>query len=383
MDYKKTMEYLSILLDMEKNIYIQEKTIENLYAERNSLGIKNRIELPIPESASTDYFDYMVTTGFVFWIIGLIIIIIAKWKDFWESSGIFAIIIVPIIAGIIALFIGLAGALIIGPFVAAHYKSKEQNNLDAQYKYQLDEYNKLCDAEEKRIKNENVIRAKIQQEITILENKYNDAEKEHNELMESLNSAYSNRQLQMIKESEEIQHDLDKIRATRAAAIKAQTKEKEIKEQLSFYCLNPTENEINDIIRLERIKPDLHNPRVLSMLIWSTFFQKPMTALCNNILGTSVVTGIYKITNQKDNCCYIGQAIDVAKRWKEHAKCGLDIDTPAGNKLYKAMKKDGIWNFSWELLETCPKDQLNEKERFYIELYQSKEYGYNSSAGNK
>ena len=27
MDYKKTMEYLSILLDMEKNIYIQEKTI--------------------------------------------------------------------------------------------------------------------------------------------------------------------------------------------------------------------------------------------------------------------------------------------------------------------------------------------------------------------
>ena len=47
MDYKKTMEYLSILLDMEKNIYIQEKTIENLYAERNSLGIKNRIELPI------------------------------------------------------------------------------------------------------------------------------------------------------------------------------------------------------------------------------------------------------------------------------------------------------------------------------------------------
>ena len=177
MDYKKTMEYLSILLDMEKNIYIQEKTIENLYAERNSLGIKNRIELPIPESASTDYFDYMVTTGFVFWIIGLIIIIIAKWKDFWESSGIFAIIIVPIIAGIIALFIGLAGALIIGPFVAAHYKSKEQNNLDAQYKYQLDEYNKLCDAEEKRIKNENVIRAKIQQEITILENKYNESKK--------------------------------------------------------------------------------------------------------------------------------------------------------------------------------------------------------------
>ena len=264
------------------------------------------------------------------------------------------------------------------------YAEEERNKVS---KALADEKEKLKNAQEQinnMINNQKKLSDEaFQNYYSILENKYNDAEKEHNELMESLNSAYANRQLQMIKESEEIQHDLDKIRATRAAAIKAQTKEKEIKEQLSFYCLNLTENEIDDIIKLERIKPDLHNPRVLSMLIWSTFFQKPMTALCNNILGTSVVTGIYKITNQKDNCCYIGKSIDVAKRWKEHAKCGLDIDTPAGNKLYKAMKKDGIWNFSWELLETCPKDQLNEKERFYIELYQSKEYGYNSSAGNK
>ena len=228
-----------------------------------------------------------------------------------------------------------------------------------------------------------IIQEAFQNYYSILENKYNNAEKEHNELMENLNSAYSNRQLQMIKESEEIQHDLDKIRATRAAAIKAQTKEKEIKEQLSFYSLNPTENEINDIIRLERIKPDLHNPRVLSMLIWSTFFQKPMTTLCNNILGTSVVTGIYKITNQKDNRCYIGQAVDVAKRWKEHAKCGLDIDTPAGNKLYAAMKEYGLDAFSWELLEECKSELLNEKERKYIELYDSVNYGYNSEKGNK
>ena len=81
--------------------------------------------------------------------------------------------------------------------------------------------------------------------------------------------------------------------------------------------------------------------------------------------------------------CYIGQAVDVANRWKQHAKCGLGIDTPIGNKLYASMQKDNIWNFSWELLEECSKDQLDEKEKFYIELYQAYEYGYNSTKGNK
>ena len=85
------------------------------------------------------------------------------------------------------------------------------------------------------------------------------------------------------------------------------------------------------------------------MLVWQTFFRAPMTQLCNNVIGTAEKTGIYKITNQITNECYIGQARDLASRWKEHAKCGLDIDTPQGNKLYAAMKKYGIWNFSWEV----------------------------------
>jgi hypothetical protein len=61
----------------------------------------------------------------------------------------------------------------------------------------------------------------------------------------------------------------------------------------------------------------------------------------------------------------------------------LGIDTPAGNKLYKAMQEVGLENFSFELLEECSKDELNEKEKYYIELYQSYEFGYNSNAGIK
>jgi hypothetical protein len=47
------------------------------------------------------------------------------------------------------------------------------------------------------------------------------------------------------------------------------------------------------------------------------------------------------------------------------------------------MQTDGLTNFTFELLEKCPKTELNEKEKFYINLYQSYDFGYNSTGGNK
>ncbi len=215
----------------------------------------------------------------------------------------------------------------------------------------------------------------------ILEKQYEDAEQEQSEYMVGLQNAYADLQMKLMREADEAKKDLDKIQATRAAALQAQLKEKEIKEQLAFYCLTISQTNLDDIKVLERIKPQLHNPRILSMLIWQTYYQKPMTALCNNILGTETVCGIYKITNQLDDMCYIGQSVDISKRWKDHAKCGLGIDAPVGNKLYKAMQEVGLYNFSFELLEACPRGQLNEKEKYYINLYQSNQYGYNILKG--
>ena len=216
---------------------------------------------------------------------------------------------------------------------------------------------------------------------SLLEKDYQEKEKEYNSLVQNLKVSYAQEQERLNTEVGVLRKDLDKIRATRDAAVAAQIKEKEIKEKLSFYCLSVSDRDLEDIKKLEKVKNELHSPRILSMLIWSTYFQKPMNALCNNILGTTIVTGIYKITNQTTGECYIGQGLDLARRWKDHAKCGLGIDPPAANKLYKAMQADGIWNFSWELLEECPQNELNEKEKFYINLYQSYNFGYNSNSG--
>ena len=80
---------------------------------------------------------------------------------------------------------------------------------------------------------------------------------------------------------------------------------------------------------------------------------------------------------------YIGQSVNIQDRFKQHVKCGLGIDASATNKLYKAMQQDGVWNFSFELMEECSRTELNEKEKFWIQMYQSDIYGYNSTSGNK
>lgn len=197
---------------------------------------------------------------------------------------------------------------------------------------------------------------------------------------------FENQKNQYQNQLNSVKNELDKLKSTRAAAHEALLKQQQVKDNKQKYCLIPNQNDLDDIYKLQRIKKDLHKPRILSMLIWQTYWQPLAKKQFPQILGTAATkTGIYKITNLKTNDCYIGQSLDIYKRWCQHCKCGLGIDTPVGNKLYKAMFQYGLQNFTFELLEECPKDTLtlNEKEKYFIELYDAKNFGYNSTGGNK
>lgn len=87
--------------------------------------------------------------------------------------------------------------------------------------------------------------------------------------------------------------------------------------------------------------------------------------------------GIYKITNKLNNKCYIGQSIHIQKRFEEHIKSELNLP------LYKAFKKYGIDNFLFEVVEECKKEELNDKEVYYIKFFHSciDEWGYNLTYG--
>ena len=72
--------------------------------------------------------------------------------------------------------------------------------------------------------------------------------------------------------------------------------------------------------------------------------------------------GIYKITNKLNGKVYIGQSINIEKRWRQH------ISDP-GYDIHNAIKKYGKENFSFEVLLECPADMLDVWETDMINLY--------------
>ena len=91
--------------------------------------------------------------------------------------------------------------------------------------------------------------------------------------------------------------------------------------------------------------------------------------------------GIYVITNTKNNKKYIGKSIDINRRFKEHISPYEWSRTP-NKPLYLAFQKYGLINFSFQILEECEKEKLNEREKYWIEYYDTtnKNKGYNIQA---
>ena len=185
------------------------------------------------------------------------------------------------------------------------------------------------------------------------------------------------------QEINSINEELESLKATKAATIEAARKEQIIQEQKGNYCLILPKEEEKDISLLHEVQYKISRPRAIAMIIWTAYYQPLAKIKFPKILGKQNICGVYKITNQKTGECYIGQAVDIRKRWYEHCKAGIGIDTPQGNKLYKAINEYGLDDFSFELLEECKPEELNKKEKYYIELYQSNIVGYNISGGNK
>lgn len=217
----------------------------------------------------------------------------------------------------------------------------------------------------------------FQHYFELLEKKYSEVDADYQRKMAELEEVNDLRKQEIAEQLAFEKQELEKLKATRISAIQAFSRE----DDLSKYCLELSEIDKNDILRIRTIRPLLVKPRALDMLIWQTWIQKPFKTLINNIVGVKDKCGIYKITNLQTKECYIGQSRTIKDRWVDHMKCGLGIDTPAGNKLYAAMQKYEVWNFSFEVLEECPPEHLNEKEKYYIELYSSLEVGYNSNKG--
>jgi len=92
------------------------------------------------------------------------------------------------------------------------------------------------------------------------------------------------------------------------------------------------------------------------------------------------ICGIYKFTNNINGKLYIGQSNDVWKRYKSHSH--FNDDCP----FHKAIKKYRFENFSFDILEECVPERLDELEIKYIKELDStiqNRNGYNCDGGGQ
>ena len=170
-------------------------------------------------------------------------------------------------------------------------------------------------------------------------------------------------------EVNEIKAELDSFSEKREAVNAAILRERELEEKEDFFRIVVPKEDQEDIEVFETIAPRLRNKEALNKLIFNVYIQRPMDEMIKRVTGGRDISGIYKITYLKTGEDYIGKTTSIKKRWGEHVKSSLDIGTIAHSSFHNRLKKDGLWNYTFEILEEVPKENLTEREKFYIKLY--------------
>lgn len=94
------------------------------------------------------------------------------------------------------------------------------------------------------------------------------------------------------------------------------------------------------------------------------------------------MTGIYKIENLITHEKYIGQSRQIEKRMQQHKYTAYnEQDHSYNNPLYRSIRKYGLENFNFSIIEECSIEKLNEREIYWIQYYDSFFHGYNLTLG--
>ena len=103
-----------------------------------------------------------------------------------------------------------------------------------------------------------------------------------------------------------------------------------------------------------------------------------------------IMCGIYKVTNRLNHKIYIGKSVDIKRRWQDHIRESKVTEQQWSSNyrgvrtpFHSAIRKYGAENFTFEVLEECDEEQLNNKERYWIKKLNStnRDIGYNVTLG--
>ena len=182
-------------------------------------------------------------------------------------------------------------------------------------------------------------------------------------------------------ECKKIEIELNDYKEKQTAISEAILRQRAIDEQQDFYKVSLSEKTIHDVKILNSIKNELIDRNEIDKLIYSVYYSKPSMEMIKRVLGGKAPCGIYKITRLKTGEIYIGKSTDIKSRWQQHIKTACNCGNIAHSQLHTTMQKDGIENFTFELLEEVSKDKLTEREKYWINFYDSKKYGLNEKNG--
>lgn len=175
---------------------------------------------------------------------------------------------------------------------------------------------------------------------------------------------------------------LKEFKDMQEAVNEAILRQKEISEKEFFYSIDVPQPDQEDIGVLQSMDVRMHHRDVIPKLIWELFIRRPTQEMIKRVVGSSKCSGIYKITYKKTGEAYIGKTSDFSTRWQNHVKTAIGLEAAAHATLHTRMAKDGIWNYTFEILEKVDKDHLASREAYYIDLYGTKNQ-LNMKSGEK
>ena len=180
----------------------------------------------------------------------------------------------------------------------------------------------------------------------------------------------------LMEEFAGLSNNITILRATNDAAIAAAKRAEEMKDQQNYYRIQLSAADVKEIELLRSVEPHLRDKEPLNKVIWKVYYEKPTTDMIGRVVGSGVHTGIYKLTDITTGKCYVGQAANIADRWKQHIKRGVGAEAPTRNKLYPAMNAIGPENFTFEIIEECDRGKLDAREDYWQDYFKAKEFGY-------
>ena len=101
-------------------------------------------------------------------------------------------------------------------------------------------------------------------------------------------------------------------------------------------------------------------------------------------MAKEILCGIYGIQNVINGKYYVGQAVDILHRWKQH-KDALNNGSHFNKHLQRSWNKYGQENFVFSILTLCKreKSELNHWERYWVKELNARINGYNKTDGGQ